>query len=150
MNVILLEKIQNLGGLGDLVNVKPGYARNFLIPYGKAVWATDSARTKVEERRQELAKLEEQRLDVARAKADTLPEEIRVVRKASDEGKLYGSVSASDVASELEAHGVAVARSEISLPHGAIKEVGETLVELLLHPEIRAELRIKVEAEPPE
>ncbi|MBO67979.1 MAG: 50S ribosomal protein L9 [Acidiferrobacteraceae bacterium] len=147
MNVILLEKIQNLGGLGDLVNVKSGYARNFLIPYGKAVWATDSARIKVEERRQELAKLEEQRLDVARAKADTLPEEIRVIRKVSEEGKLYGSVSASDVASELQERGIVVGRAEISLPQGPIKEVGETTIDILLHPEIRVELRVTVEAE---
>jgi len=101
MEVILLEKIQNLGSLGDLVNVSPGYARNFLVPYGKAVWATDNARVKVEERKIELAKSEEERLDVARAKADRLPTEITIARKSSEEGRLYGSVSAVDIAEAL-------------------------------------------------
>ena len=144
MDVILLENIQNLGGLGDLVSVKPGYARNFLIPYGKAVWATDNARVKVDERRIQLAKLEEERLDVARAKAERLPAELTVVRKASEEGKLYGSVSAADIAEILHGQGIAVGRSEVSLPQGSIKEIGETVLDILLHPEIRAHLLVKV------
>ena len=144
MEVILLEKIQNLGSLGDHVNVKPGYARNFLIPYGKAVWATEEARSKVEERRIELAKLEEERLDVARAKAELLPEQIVVVRKASEEGKLYGSVSASDIAEALADKGITIGRSEVSLPSGAIKELGDTNLDILLHPEIRATILVKV------
>ena len=144
MEVILLEKIQNLGSLGDHVNVKPGYARNFLIPYGKAVWATEEARSKVEERRIELAKLEEERLDVARAKAELLPEQIVVARKASEEGKLYGSVSASDIAELLADKGINIGRSEVSLPSGPIKEIGETNLDILLHPEIRATILVKV------
>lgn len=125
MDVILLEDIQNLGSLGDLVSVKSGYARNFLVPYGKAVWATDNARVKVEERRVQLAKLEEERLDVARAKAERLPAELTVARKASEDGKLYGSVSASDIAEMLRGQGIAVGRSEVTLPQGPIKEIGE-------------------------
>ena len=144
MEVILLEKIQNLGSLGDHVNVKPGYARNFLIPYGKAVWATEEARSKVEKRRIELAKLEEERLDVARAKAELLPEQIVVVRKASEEGKLYGSVSPSDIAEALADKGITIGRSEVSLPSGTIKELGETSLDILLHPEIRATILVKV------
>ena len=144
MDVILLENIQNLGSLGDLVSVKPGYARNFLIPYGKAVWATDDARVKVDERRVQLAKLEEERLDVARAKVERLPAELTVVRKASEDGKLYGSVSAADIAEILHEQGVAVGRSEVSLPQGAIKEIGEVGLDVLLHPEIRAHLVVKV------
>ena len=144
MEVILLEKIQNLGSLGDHVNVKPGYARNFLIPYGKAVWATEEARSKVEERRMELAKLEEERLDIARAKADLLPEEIVLHRKVSDEGKLYGSVTSSDIAETLVDKGINIGRSEVSLPAGPIKEIGETNLDILLHPEIRATILIKV------
>jgi len=147
MEVILLENIQNLGSLGDLVNVKPGYARNFLIPYGKAVWATDDARVKVDERRVQLAKLEEERLDVARAKADRLPAELTVTRKASEDGKLYGSVSAADIAEILHGQGIAVSRSEVSLPEGAIKEIGEVGLDILLHPEIRAHLLVKVVGE---
>ena len=148
MDVILLEKIQNLGGLGDLVSVKPGYARNFLIPYGKAVWATDDAREKVEERRTQLAKLEEERLDVARAKAERLPAEIMVARKASDDGKLYGSVSAADIAEILHEQGIAVNRTEVNLPQGPIKEIGEVNLDILLHPEIRSHLLVKVVEEP--
>ena len=144
MDVILLENIQNLGGLGDLVSVKPGYARNFLVPYGKAVWATDDARFKVDERRVQLAKLEEERLDVARAKSERLPAEITVSRKAGEDGKLYGSVSAADIAEILHEQGIAGGRSELSLPKGPIKEIGETGIDIFLHPEIRAHLLVKV------
>ena len=80
MDVILLENIQNLGSLGDLVSVKPGYARNYLVPYGKAVWATEDSRDKIDQRRAELAKLEGERLDVARAKAQSLPTELTIPR----------------------------------------------------------------------
>ena len=148
MDVILLENIQNLGSLGDLVSVKPGYARNFLIPYGKAVWATDDARVKVDERRVQLAKLEEERLDVARAKSERLPAELTVARKAGEDGKLYGSVSAADISEILQEQGIAVGRSEVSLPQGPIKEIGEMDIDILLHPEIRARLLVKVEEEP--
>ena len=144
MDVILLENIQNLGSLGDLVSVKPGYARNVLVPYGKAVWATDGARVKVDERRVQLAKLEEERLDVARAKSERLPAELTVLRKAREDGKLYGSVSAADIAEILQEQGIAVNRSEVSLPEGPIKEIGETVLDILLHPEIRAHLLVKV------
>jgi large subunit ribosomal protein L9 len=148
MDVILLENVQNLGSLGDLVSVKPGYARNFLIPYGKAVWATDDARVKVDERRVQLAKLEEERLDVARAKSERLPEELTVFRKAGEDGQLYGSVSAADIAELLQEQGIAIGRSEVSLPQGPIKEIGETGLEILLHPEIRSRILVKVEEEP--
>ena len=144
MEVILLENIQNLGSLGDLVSVKPGYARNFLIPYGKAVWATDDARVKVDERRVQLAKLEEERLDVARAKSERLPAELTVSRKAGEDGKLYGSVSAADIAEILQEQGIAVGRSEVSLPQGPIKEIGEVVLDILLHPEIRSHLLVRV------
>ena len=144
MDVILLENIQNLGSLGDLVSVKPGYARNFLVPYSKAVWATDGARVKVDERRVQLAKLEEERLDVARAKSERLPAELKFARKASEDGKLYGSVSAADIAEILHEQGIAVGRSEVSLPQGPIKEIGETVLDILLHPEIRSHLLVKV------
>ncbi len=144
MDVILLENIQNLGSLGDLVSVKPGYARNFLVPYSKAAWATDDARVKVDQRRAQLAKLEEGRLDVARAKVERLPAELTVARKASEDGKLYGSVSAADIAEILHERGIAVSRSEVSLPQGPIKEIGETGLDILLHSEIRAHLLVKV------
>ena len=90
MELILLEKVQNLGELGDIVQVKPGYARNFLVPQGKAMLATESAKQKVDERRKELAKLESERLDIAKAKSELLPEHLTVVRKAGDEGSYSG------------------------------------------------------------
>ena len=108
------------------------------------MWATDAARVKVEDRRKELAKLEEERLDIARAKAELLPETLTVSRKASEEGKLYGSVSPSDLAELLQQSGVNIARSEVSLPGGPIKELGESQVEILLHPEIRNMIMVKV------
>ena len=148
MDVILLENIQNLGSLGDHVSVKPGYARSFLVPYGKAVWATDDARVKVDERRVQLAKLEEERLDVARAKSERLPAELTVARKAGEDGKLYGSVSAADISEILQEQGIAVGRSEVSLPQGPIKEIGEISLDIFLHAEIRARLLVKVEEEP--
>ena len=148
MDVILLENIQNLGSLGDFVSVRPGYARNFLIPYGKAVWATDDARVKVDERRVQLAKLEEERLDIARAKFERLPAELTFFRKAGEDGKLYGSVSTADISDVLQEQGIAVGRSEVSLPQGPIKEIGETDLDILLHPEIRAHLVVKVVEEP--
>ena len=94
MDVILLEKISNLGELGDLVSVKPGYARNFLVPQGKAVWATAEAKTRVDERRRELAALDAERLEVAQAKLHLLPAELTLQRKAGEEGRLFGSVDA--------------------------------------------------------
>ena len=148
MDVILLENIQNLGGLGDLVSVKPGYARNFLVPYGKAEWATDDARVKVDERRVQLATLEDERLDVARAKSERLPAALTGSRKAGEDGKLYGSVSAADIAEILQEQGIAIGRSEVSLPQGPIKEIGEMDLDILLHPEIRAHLVVKVVEEP--
>jgi large subunit ribosomal protein L9 len=144
MDVILLEDIQNLGSLGDLVSVKSGYARNYLVPYGKAVWATEDARDKIDQRRAELAKLEDERLDVARAKAQSLPTELTIPRKASDDGKLYGSVSSTDIADILHEKGIAVNRSEVSLPQGPIKEIGEIGLDILFHPDVRAQLLVKV------
>ena len=93
MDLILLERIQNLGELGDIVSVKSGYGRNFLIPQGKAVPASSDAKEKVEARRRELAQLDSERLDAAKAKAALLPERLTVKRLAGEEGKLFGSVT---------------------------------------------------------
>ena len=97
MEIILLENIQNLGELGDVVQVRSGYARNYLVPQGKAAWATDDAKAQVEERRKELAKLDSERMDAAKAKVDLLPESVTVARRAGEEGRLFGSVSAIDI-----------------------------------------------------
>ena len=147
MDVILLEKISNLGELGDLVSVKPGYARNFLVPQSKAVWATAGAKTRVDERRRELAQLDAERLEVAQAKSDLLPAELTLQRKAGEEGRLFGSVAALDVVDSLTAMGITVQRSEVSMPNGPIKEIGEHTIEVILHSEVRKTLDVKVELE---
>ena len=147
MDVILLEKISNLGELGDLVSVKPGYARNFLVPQSKAVWATAGAKTRVDERRRELAQLDAERLEVAEAKSDLLPAELTLQRKAGDEGRLFGSVAALDVVDSLAEMGITVQRSEVSMPNGPIKEIGEHTIEVILHSEVRKTLDVKVELE---
>ena len=147
MDVILLEKISNLGELGDLVSVKPGYARNFLVPQSKAVWATAGAKTRVDERRHELAQLDAERLEVAEAKSDLLPAELTLQRKAGEEGRLFGSVAALDVVDSLAEMGITVQRSEVSMPNGPIKEIGEHTIEVILHSEVRKTLDVKVELE---
>ena len=147
MDVILLEKISNLGELGDLVSVKPGYARNFLVPQSKAVWATPGAKTRVDERRRELAQLDAERLEVAQAKSDLLPAELTLQRKAGEEGRLFGSVAALDVIDSLAEMGITVQRSEVSMPNGPIKEIGEHTIEVILHSEVRKTLDVKVELE---
>ena len=147
MELILMEKVQNLGELGDVVQVKSGYARNFLVPQGKAMLATESAKQKVDERRKELAKLESERLDIAKAKSELLPEHLTVVRKAGDEGQLFGSVSAVDVAELLQSADLAIQRSEIDMPEGPIKELGDHKIHIILHPQIHQTLEITVVAE---
>ena len=147
MDIILLGKISNLGELGDLVSVKPGYARNFLVPQSKAVWATAGAKTRVDERRRELAQLDAERLEVAQAKSDLLPAELTLQRKAGEEGRLFGSVAALDVVDSLAAMGITVQRSEVSMPNGPIKEIGEHTIEVILHAEVRKTLDVKVELE---
>ena len=147
MELILLEKIQNLGDLGDLVNVKSGYGRNYLIPQGKAVPATGEARDKVETRRRELAKMNSVRLEAAQAKAALLPDKVTVSRLASEEGRLFGSVSSADIAELLQATDIAIQRSEIDMPEGPIKTTGEHQVSVILHPEIQSNVVVLVEGE---
>ena len=147
MKVILLEKIQNLGDLGDVVNVRPGYARNFLVPQKKAVRATADAKQKVEERRKELAEADAVRLADSEARAADLPAEVVVKRRASEEGKLFGSVSPVDISELLATAEIEVQRSEISMPEGPIKELGEHEIEVIFHPEVRRPLKVIVEGE---
>jgi large subunit ribosomal protein L9 len=147
MELILLEKIQNLGDLGDIVNVKSGYGRNYLIPQGKAMPASADAKEEVEERRRELAKLNSERREAAEAKAALLPDRLTVKRLVAEEGKLFGSVSPVDIAELLQAADIAVQRSEVSMPEGPIKTTGEHSVALILHPEVQTSVLIVVEPE---
>ena len=148
MQVILLDKIGSLGSLGDQVNVKSGYARNFLIPKGKAVMATKSNVEMFETRRAELeAKVAEQ-LSASQARADKLTalEAVVISSKAGDEGKLFGSIGTRDIADAVSAAGVAVAKSEVRLPEGALRNVGEFEVSIQVHSEVTAKITLNVVA----
>jgi large subunit ribosomal protein L9 len=148
MEVILLDRIHNLGDLGDLVNVKPGYARNYLIPQKKAVPASAEAKHQVEQRRKELSKLAAQRLESSRARASLAARAISLARKvASEEGHLFGSVTPQDVGEALSTDDVTIERSEVSMPNGPIKELGSYEVDVILHPEVRFTVTVEVVAE---
>lgn len=148
MNVILLERIRNLGDLGDEVAVKPGFARNFLIPQGKAVRATVENRSVFEERRAELERVANERLGEAQARAATLEGmAVTIVVKAGDEGKLYGSVGTQDIADAVVAKGVEVEKSEIRLPEGPIRSIGEYAIDLQLHSDLTVPIQVSVVAE---
>lgn len=149
MDIILLDKVANLGGLGDNVNVKAGYARNFLFPQGKAVPATKANIEKFEQRRAELeAKLA---ADLAaandRAAKVAALSEVTIVSKAGDEGKLFGSVGTRDIADAVTEAGVAVTKAEVKLPNGTIRETGEFDIDLQLHAEVTATVKVVVIAE---
>jgi len=148
MQVILLDKIGNLGGLGDQVNVKSGYARNFLIPQGKAVMATKSNVEMFEVRRAELeAKVAEQ-LTAAQARAEKVSalEAVVIASKAGDEGKLFGSIGTRDIADAVSAAGVAVVKSEVRLPEGALRTTGEFEVSIQLHSDVFATVNLSIVA----
>jgi len=148
MEIILLEKVQNLGDLGDKVNVKAGYGRNFLIPHGKAVPATAASIAAFEERRAELEKTAAEKLAAAQARAETMNAlSITLERKASDEGKLFGSVSNIDVADAINAAGVEVSKSEVRMPLGALRTIGEFDIDIHLHSDVNATMKLIIAAE---
>ncbi|MGI9311757.1 MAG: 50S ribosomal protein L9 [bacterium] len=151
MEIILLERIQNLGELGDTVRVANGYARNFLIPQKKAVRATAEAKAQVEARRVELAQEESKRREVAQARADLAPREISLTRLVSESGTLYGSVAPADIAEAMTETmtevGARIEKSEIILPAGPIKQPGISEVEIVLHAEVRFAVRVTVLAD---
>ncbi len=147
MEVILLEKIQNLGDLGELVNVKNGYARNFLIPQKKAVRATENAKALVEDRRRQLAEEEGKRFEAAQARADLAVKAVSVTRLCSEEGKLYGSVSPADIAETMTEAGTRIEKSEVFLPEGPIKHTGDFEADVILHPEVRFQVAVNVVGE---
>ncbi|MDN3653494.1 50S ribosomal protein L9 [Thalassotalea ponticola] len=149
MQVILLDKIAKLGGLGDQVEVKAGYARNFLLPQGKAVIASKTNVEHFEARRAELeAKLAEE-LASAEARAAKLAElaEVTIASKAGDEGKLFGSIGTNDIAEALTEAGVEVAKAEVRLPLGTIRETGEYEITIHLHADVDATVKVIVIAQ---
>ncbi|MFW9606269.1 MAG: 50S ribosomal protein L9 [Pseudomonas sp.] len=147
MEIILLEKVTNLGNLGDKVNVKGGYARNFLLPQGKATMATAENVAAFEARRAELEKQAADKKANAEARAQELSElEVTITATAGDEGKLFGSIGTHDIADALTASGIEVAKSEVRLPNGTIRQVGEYDVAVHLHTDVQATVRVVVVA----
>jgi large subunit ribosomal protein L9 len=145
MEVILLEKIDNLGGLGDKVRVRPGYARNYLLPKGKAKFATPENIAEFEARRAELERAAAEALAAAEARRDSLTGMVIEIRaKAGSEGKLFGSIGAGDIADAVTARGVEVEKREVRLPEGPLRQAGEYEIEVHLHADVNADIRIIV------
>ena len=148
MDIILLERVSNLGDLGEEVAVKNGYARNFLIPTGKAVQATTDNRAVFEERRAELQAAANAKLTDASERAAALADQrVAIVARASDEGKLYGSVGTADIAEALSQAVLPVAKSEVRMPEGVIRSLGEHEVDIQLHADVTQQVLIEVVAE---
>ena len=149
MDIILLDKIANLGGLGDQVNVKSGYARNFLFPQGKAVPATKENVEKFEARRAELEAKIADELKAAEARVEKLNElgEVTIAAPAGEEGKLFGSIGVRDIADAITAGGTEVEKSEVRLPEGPIRVTGEYEIELQLHSDVEVSVKLAVVAE---
>ena len=137
MAVILLEKVRNLGNLGEQVKVKAGFARNYLIPYGKAVTANEANRARFEAQRAELEKTQADALGKAQARAEKMTGfTVQVVRKGSEEGKLFGSVGIRDICDAMQQAGFELARPEIHLDRGPLKAIGDPEISVSLHPAI--------------
>ena len=149
MQIILLDKVSNLGGLGDNVAVKSGYARNFLFPQGKAVPATKANIEKFEARRAELEAKLASDLAASNDRAAKLAAlgEVTIASKAGDEGKLFGSVGTRDIADAITEAGVKVSKAEVKLPTGTLRETGEFDIDVQLHAEVTATVKVVVIAE---
>ena len=148
MQIILMEKVVNLGNLGDLVKVKDGYARNFLIPKGKARRATPVAIKEFEGRRAELEKVQGEKLALAQAQGEKLQGlTIQISQKAGVDGRLFGSVTNFDIAEELGKQGYKVAKSQVRMPTGPIKMVGDSSVSVQLHTDVVVDVTVSVYGE---
>ena len=148
MQIILLEKVANVGNLGDVVKVKDGYARNFLIPQGKAKRATQANLAEFEARRAELERVQAEKLAAAQDLAGKLEGvSVEVARKAGMDGRLFGSVGNADISEALAAKGFDIERSAIRMPDGPLKQVGETQLEVSLHADVLANITVVVAAE---
>jgi large subunit ribosomal protein L9 len=148
MEVILLEKLHKIGNMGDKVKVKAGFARNFLLPQGKAVSATEANLAKFEKMRAELEKKAEEVLEEAKKRAEAIAKlTISIPMRASEEGKLFGSVGTKEVVAAVKASGVEIDKKEVILPESPIHELGEFEINLHLHSDITVPLKIKVVAE---
>ena len=145
MQVILLEKVVNLGQLGEVVKVKSGYARNYLVPHGKAKRATPENLAEFEKRRADLEKQQADILTQAQSRAEKLNGMmVRITQKAGVDGKLFGSVTNSDITDALKAQGFEVAKGEIRMPDGPLKQVGDHEITLALHGDVTATIKVSV------
>jgi large subunit ribosomal protein L9 len=145
MQVILMEKVINLGNLGEVVKVKDGYARNFLIPRGKAKRVTEQSLKEFEAKRAELEKSAAEQLTAAQEKGAKLDGYLlQITRKAGEDGKLFGSVTNFDIAEALQAQGFEIERSHIRLPRGPLKQIGDTQLAVALHPDVVVHVTVSV------
>ena len=149
MEVILLEKIGKLGDIGDTVKVKAGFGRNFLVPHGKAVYATKDNLKDFEERRADLEKQEAKKLALANKRSEKIAALGTVIIKAvvGEEGKLFGSVGVREIEEAINAAGGEVSKNEINLPDGAYKQIGEFLVDIQLHSDVTLSVKVLIEPE---
>ena len=145
MQIILLEKVLNVGQLGDVVKVKDGYARNFLIPQGKARRATATAKAEFEARRAELEKVQAGKLAAAQGVAEKMTDlQISIASKAGVDGRLFGSVTNADIAEVLKAQGFDVTKSQVKIVDGAIKTIGDYAVQISLFTDVIADITLNV------
>ena len=148
MQIILLEKVVNLGNLGDVVKVKDGYARNFRIPSGQARRATAAAKPEFEAKRAELEKAAAEKLAAAQAEGEKLNgSTVKLSQKAGVDGRLFGSVTNADIAEALKAQGFTVAKAQVRMPNGPIKTVSASTVEVALHTDVVVEVTVEVAGE---
>ncbi|WP_444929386.1 50S ribosomal protein L9 [Microbulbifer sp. SSSA002] len=148
MEVILLDKVGKLGNVGDRVDVKAGFGRNFLLPTGKAIAATATNIAEFEAKRAELEAAAAAKLAEAESRATKLADlVVTIAANAGDEGKLFGSIGTRDIAEAISAGGVEVAKAEVKLPEGALREVGEYDVDVQLHSDVIAAVKVVIEAE---
>ncbi len=148
MEIILLGKVDNLGELGDKVDVRPGYARNYLIPTGKAKFATAKNIAEFEALRSELELKAQEQLKASQSRAEKLSGlEVKIIAKVGGEGKLFGSVGTADITDAIAALGMEVEKSEVRLPQGPLRQTGEHAVELHLHADVNVEIKVIIEGE---
>jgi len=145
MEVILMEKVANLGELGDVVKVKDGFARNFLIPHGKAKRATDANRKAFESKRAELEKAQGEQLAAAKSRGEKLEGlTLQITQKAGPDGRLFGSVTNYDIVEALKKQGHEVERSNVRMPQGALKQAGDFSIEVALHTDVVVTVNVSV------
>jgi large subunit ribosomal protein L9 len=148
MEIILLQKVANLGNIGDRVKVKSGYGRNFLLPQGKATMATEANIAKFESRRAEIEKAAQAEIAGAQARAKKLEGfRLTLTAKAGGEGKLFGSIGTADITDGLKAAGHEIERSELRMPNGAIRQAGEHVVQIHLHTDVTVDLPVVIVGE---